>query len=355
MRISTAAASAAVALLVTAPGARADGTCDRLTAEARAEAALLYAPRLEVEGARAPVAATAGDPTAVGGGLQARVAVAVSPIDMLRGRAIERVASAECVREALAERIERVLAIGTRAGERDAIAHELAYLDARAPDVAALIDEARARLASGRGTALELDELRQRQRTLARRAADLAHQRALIEDAPADDAPVSLTALADGYRRAVAQADRRRADTRALSAWRLEVRGGAAGGERLDWFVVAELGYSLGRPWQRAAERRLVRARAAELTDDVRSPVARLGRLRQLLAASATTLAAELRELDAELADLAAQEGQLAGLDGDAARGLRARITLTRLELEARRAGLEVLERQHRTLSEGAP
>ncbi|MBK7075732.1 MAG: hypothetical protein IPH44_25910 [Myxococcales bacterium] len=355
MLTSTRVAWTAIAVLAATRGAHADGTCDRLAAEARAEAALLYAPRLEVEGARAPVAATAGDPDAVGGGLQARVAVAVSPIDMLRGRAIERVAGAECVREALAEKIERVLAIGPRAGERAAIALELTYLAARAPDVAALIDEARARLASGRGTALELDELRQRQRTLARRAADLEHQRALLDDEPADDAPVSLTALADGYRRAVAQVDRRRADTRALSAWQLEVRGGAAGGERLDWFVVAEVGYSLGRPWQRAAERRLARARADELTGDVRSPVARLARLRQLLAASARTLAGELVELDAELADLAAQEAQLAGLDGDAARGLRARLTLTRLELEARRAGLEVLERQHRTLSEGAP
>ena len=77
----------AIAVLAATRGARADGTCDRLAAEARAEAALLYAPRLEVEGARAPVAATAGDPDAVGGGLQARVAVAGSPIDMLRGRA----------------------------------------------------------------------------------------------------------------------------------------------------------------------------------------------------------------------------------------------------------------------------
>lgn len=355
MKNSTRTAWTTIAVLAAAGGARADATCARITAEARAEAALLYAPRLEVEGARAPVAATAGDPDAVGGGLQARVAIAVSPIDMLRGRAIERVARAECVREALAETIERVLAIGPRAGERAAIDQELAYLAAHAPDVTALVDEARARLAGGRGTALELDELRQRQRTLARRAADLAHQRALIDDAPPDDAPASLTALADGYRRAVAQVDRRHADTRALSAWQLEVRGGAAGGERLDWFVVAEVGYSLGRPWQRAAERRLARARAAELTDDLRSPVARLGRLRQLLAASAATLAGELRELDAELADLAAQEAQLAGLDGDAARGLRARVTLSRLELEARRAGLAVLEHQHRTLSEGAP
>ncbi len=349
----------AVVLLATAAPAAADPTCDRLEAEARAEAALLYAPRIEAEGARAPVAATTAEPDAIGGGLQARLAVAVSPIDMLRGRAIERVARAECVREAVATRIERVLALGPRAGERAAIDHELAYLAARAPDVEALVAEARARVASGRATALELDELRQRQRTLARRAADLAHQRALIDDEPADEpadaAPVSLTALADAYRRAVAAVDRRRADTRALSAWQLEVRAGAAGGERLDWFVVAELGYSLGRPWQRAAERRLVRARAGELDADVRSPVARLARLRRVLAASATTLAGELAELDAELADLTAQEAQLAGLDGDAARGLRARQTLTRLELEARRAGLEVLARNHRTLAEGAP
>lgn len=348
-------ACAALGVTISAHVAAADPTCDRLRAEARAEAALLYAPRVEAEGARAPVAATVGDPDAIGGGLQARLAIAVSPTDMLRGRAIERVALAECVREELAAQIERALAIGPRAGERAAIDRELAYLAAHAPEVDALVAEARARLASGRGTALELDELRHRQRTLALRAHDLAHQRALLDDEPADAPAASLTALATGYRRAVAVVDRRRADTRALTAWQVEVRAGAAGGERLDWFVVAEVGYSLGRPWQRRAERRLTRARAAELDADVRSPVARLARLRQTLAASAATLTAELAALTAELDELAASEAQLAGLDGDAARTRRARITLTRLELEARRAGLEVLAQQHRTLSEGAP
>jgi hypothetical protein len=43
-----------------ARAASADATCDRLRAEARAEAALLYAPRIEGEAARAPVAVTAG-------------------------------------------------------------------------------------------------------------------------------------------------------------------------------------------------------------------------------------------------------------------------------------------------------
>lgn len=353
MRTLSLAVSLPLILVGAARAASADATCDRLRAEARAEAALLYAPRIEGEAARAPVAVTAGAADTVG--LQARLAIALSPVDMLRGRGVERVAVAECAREELAARIERVLAIGARAGEREALDHELAYLAQRAPEVEALVAESRARVATGRATAFDLEELRARQRTFVRHAAELQHRRALLDDAMVDAPVESLTGLAAGYRRAVAAVDRRRGELRALGAWHAEVRAGAAGGEDLDWFVVAEVGYSLGRPWQRGAERRLARARTRELDDDVRSPVARLARLREVLAASATTLAAELAGVAAELDELTAHEASLAGLDGDAARGLRARLLLTRFELEAHRAGLEVLERQHRTLSEGAP
>lgn len=345
---------ASLGVLFSSSIAAADATCDRLRAEARAEAALLYAPRIELEGARAPVAATAADADAVGGGWQARAAVALSATDMLRGRAIERVAIAECARERVAEDIERVLAVGARAGQRPAIDAELAYLTSRGPDVDALIDDARARVASGRATALEIDELVQRRRALARRADELRHERALLDD-DADAASLpSLTALATGYRRAMADVDRRRADTRALSAWQVDLRAGAAGGERLDWFVVAEIGVSLGRPWQRAAERRVARARARELDDDARSPVARLARLRATLIASVDTLAAELITIDDELAAVASQQAEVADLEADAARALRARLVFARLELEARRAGLVVLLQRHRELSEGA-
>ena len=339
-----------------ASSAAADPACDRVRAEASAEAALLYAPRVELEGARAPGVPSASDPSDRADGLQARVAVALSPIDMLRGRAVERVADAECVRDAVAQDIERVLAVGPRAGELEAVDAELAFLAAEAPGIEAMVVEAVDRLAHGRATALEVDELRHRQRMLTHRTADLRHTRIiLVELVGAAPARASLPRLAAAYQVAALAVDHRRGATRALSAWRVEVRGGAAASDQLDWFVVAEVGVSLGRPWQRAAERRLVRAHARELRDDDRSPVARLARLRRTLAESAAALAAEVVALDAELAERAADQARLEGLDGDAARTLRARASFDRIELQARRIGLAALATSHRSLAGDPP
>ena len=61
-------------------------TCDRLQAESEAEAAPLYAPRIQVEAARVPGVLQVQDPSAVATeGYQARAAIAFSPVDALKG------------------------------------------------------------------------------------------------------------------------------------------------------------------------------------------------------------------------------------------------------------------------------
>jgi len=353
----------AAALLATAGRATAEApparaaTCARLRAEARAEAALLYAPRVQLDGARTPIVVTADDPTATpADGLQARLALALSPVDALRGRAIERVASADCAREQLAGQLEAVLVLGDRHGELAATRAELAYLEAHIGEVDAMVADVLARFERQRATALEVDELRGRRAGLRRRIAELHHGQALLEELDGDSAPpADLAALAAAHDAAAVQADRRRADVRALQAWRLDVRAGVAAADRPDWFATVELGYSFGRPWQRAADRRAIHARARELADDPRSVSVRVARLQAAMRRSVRVLADELRQLDAEAEQLRADHARVAHLDSDAARQLAARLTLERIELEARRTSIATLLTTRRPLAGETP
>jgi hypothetical protein len=351
--IATLALSASV---VDAAAERGAATCDRLRAEARSEAALLYAPRIQIEGARSPGVLLVDDPSAADAdGLQARLALALSPVDMLRGRAVERVADAECRRERLIAELDRVLSLGTRHGELAAARTELDYLDRHAGEVDALVDEVMTRFERQRATALEVDELRARRAALRRRIAELRHTHAVLAEIDGEPAaPVAVDELAAELAAATLRVDRRRADLRALEAWRFDVRAGVAGAERADWFAVVELGYSFGAPWQRSADRRAIRARAAELADDERGATVRLTRLQAAMRHSVAALEVELQAIDDELAALRGELARIAPLDSDAVRPLRARITVALIELEARRAATATLIAARRPLAGGA-
>ena len=314
-----------------------DATCQRLRAEADSEAALLYAPRIQLEGARAPGVVSAGDPAAAVDGLQARVVLALSPLDMMRGRAVERLADAECARERLAGRLDEVLALGDRHGELDAARAELAYLDAHAGEIDALVAEVTDRFERQRATALEV--------------AELHHTHAVLEALDTGGAPpADLSGLARAHDAAALEVDRRKAAVRGLEAWRFDVRGGVAGADRADWFAVVEVGYSFGQPWQRGADRRAVRARAAEHGGDDRAVTVRLARLQAAMRRSVAALEAELAAIDDEIAVLRVERDRLDGIDSDAARPLRARLTVELIELEARRTAVQTLVEIRRPL-----
>ncbi len=337
--------SATVALLFSLLGgtARADGVtsaCERLRAEARAEAVVLYAPRIVVEGARAPSLLDAGDPVGVTDGLQARASLGFSAIDALRGRAVERIADAECARTGAADRAARVLAIGARAGELAAVRAQIAYLDETLPKIDAMVDDAVARFERQRATAVEVDELRVRRAVFRVELATARRKAGELEELERIGSPGTpdLAALARDVRAAEHAVADRQGSLRALSAWRLDVRAGVAAGERADWFAVLELGYSLGQPFQTRANRRALAARDAELSTDDRAVPGQLEQLARLMKRSIADLATEVAALDAELAVLRTERDRLAASDADAAKPLVTRFTLDIFELEARRA-----------------
>lgn len=355
LRVST----GALIVFSLAGTATADGTtaaCERLRAEARAEALVLYAPRITVEGARAPAVVDAGDPVGVTDGFQARASLGFSTTDALRGRAMERIADAECARTIAADRAGRVLGVGLRFGELAATRAEIAYLEGKLPEIDALVGDAVERFEHQRTTAIEVDELRTRRASFRIRlgaARREAGELELLEQQGAPGTPV-LATLAKDVRASEIEVARRHAALRSISAWRFDVRAGVAGGERADWFAVLELGYSLGQPFQAKANRRAISARAAEAKDDDRAVAGQLDHLQRAMQRSVSDLAAEVTTLDAELATQIGERDRIAAVANDAAKALVARFTLEIIELEARRTYLSALVTARRSIT-GVP
>ena len=338
-------------LLCVATSAHADhahddrtATCERLRAEARAEAVLLYAPKLEAMAARSPKLVEVTDPTIPTVALQVRGDLRVSPTEMLQGRAVERIADAECLREQASARLEDLIALGPRIGELAATRAELTFLRSHITEVDAIVDATVARVEHQRSTALELSDVRSRRVVLRRHIAELDHNRAMLEEVDrGEPAPASLHALAARYRDTTLDVDHEHAALRDLRAWHLDVRGGVGAGERADWFAIVEVGYSLGGLWQPDADRRALRARREELASDSRSLATRLDELTRMMKHSVESLAAELAELDAEIAELRDERRRVEAIEGDAARELRDRLTLELVLGEGRHTYVEAL------------
>ncbi|MBL9016003.1 MAG: hypothetical protein JNL83_17580 [Myxococcales bacterium] len=354
--------SAAVVVLFSLLGgsARADGVsaaCERLRAEARAEAVVLYAPRIVIEGARAPSVIDAGDPVGATDGLQARASLGFSAIDALRGRAVERIADAECARTGAADRAARVLTSGARTGELAALRAQIAYLTDTLPRIDSMVEDAVTRFERQRATSVEVNELRVRRAVFRVELATAQRKAGELEELERTGSPGTpdLVALARDVRAAERAVADRQASLRALSAWRLDVRTGVAGGERADWFAVLELGYSLGQPFQARANRRAVSAREAELAADDRALPGQLEQLARVMKRSAADLGTEVAALDAELAVLRTERDRLAATETDAARPLVTRFTLDIFELEARRAFSAALATARRSLAGDQP
>jgi hypothetical protein len=352
---TTVAVVGLAATITLASPARADGaaaTCRKLRAEARSQAALLYAPRLTASlvhlppgGALDPAQASFGD------GDQVRGSIALSPVDAWRGHLVLRTADAECRRVAATLRLEPVLREGVEFGRAAALRAQIDFLTAALPRVGELVADAEARLARQILTAAEVDELRDRRHELRRQLIEARHELALLEEEAFDrelepGSPTTAADLAAGvaaYERASLAAERAHSALRRVSPWQVDLRLGVVPSDGTQWFGVVEVSYSLGDLWQRKAERAYLDARTDELRDADAELHVRTERFTHAMARSAAGLGDELALVDEELARLDAERARLDALDGDRAQEQRIRAELDGILLGARRTYLSRL------------
>lgn len=311
-------------------------TCRRLAAEARSTAALLYAPDLEVQGLRLPAGGELDEPAGpLGQGVQARAALSVSPIDVVRGRHVIAAAAADCERTTAAERIGEMLRHGAAYGRAAALRGQVAFLDDRLGGADTVVAEAERRLDRHLTTAADLEGLRLRRLRLHRKRSAARQELAVLE-AERTDAAVAPAAELARYERAVMALERRQSSLRRLAAWDVALRAGAAAGEHGgEWFGVISFSFDLGQPWQAAAESRYLAARGDELRTADRELRGQLARFHAGLRASAAELDGELRLVDAELAGIARRVEALHRVESASAHDQIAAAELERLDLEA--------------------
>jgi len=356
------------------PSARADGPaasahpredgdprCRQLRAEARSQAALLYAPTLSAEVLRLPAQ---GDETGTGmfpgSGLQVRSSFSQSLIDVWRGRTLEDIAQASCEELVAGDQLRRALEGAVEGARRDAVAARLAVLETALPKLAAVTARAEAQRDRGLITMLEADAIAAKADDL-RRA--ILRQRAMLaelapptpgeREVPAD--PAALAGLLHRLRQAATAGAEGKARLRRLRAWDLRLRGGVIPAQPADWYGGVELRVDLGAIVQGAAEADAEAARRAAMEQRRDGLVHRVAELERRLGAAARILAEE-RELVAT--ERARTARRLTALDehGEvpAAVGHRDAAELRLIELDAEDAYLEALVDAYRPFAAAA-
>lgn len=323
--------------------ARADSDvyCERVGARASSDATLLWAPRLALQGLRYPSGIDLGPATA--SGFQLRVGLSYSLMDPLRALRTYAAADADCAAEqaraALATALESALELAAHRAQAQ-------YLTAHQPEIDALIGRARMRLSQRLITVFELNHILEAAEQLERKAAQASGSAAQLEAAsPTAPAAQDARALAAAFVQRRSEHEESLSSLHTLDAWNVRMQGGVipVEGTKLDWYGWLELSYSLGGPFQYAAESRYQQARRAELLNDAEQLPAKLERQARVLRAQTEQAALELRAVEKRLAHLQATLAELDLSDHAASSHARDALSLAQLSADAERVFLQKL------------
>lgn len=246
--------------------------CRALRAQANSTAAVLELPRLELQGLHSPVAGDLEGSTVLNHpGYQARAGIAWSAIGLLRAQSLRAAALAECERWSATQEIELVLAQGTSYGRAEALRVQIESLEAGAPRVSEIVEEARARFDRSLITILEVNELELRRLSFETELEQLRHELGLLDSQKQTEEAGGLDDALARYEQASKAFEREQARNRRLAAWRLEISGGVVPFPEPDWFGVVSVGWSFGGLAQVSAEAEAKaaqeEARASELNE----------------------------------------------------------------------------------------
>jgi hypothetical protein len=322
--------------------------CRRVRAQAAADATLLRAPRLFLEGIRFPSSNRVDLGPTVGNNFQGRVGLAFSPLDWLRGGLVRDAADADCATHEAATRVDDLLPWlddGVRAG---ALRGQAAFLAAHQAEWQALVSRASKRFEARVITRVELHEIRALADALDRKLVQARSEAARLDPGDAPPMPTSLGGLAEGYLGNAASLDGTVAKLRGLDAWSFKVSGGVIPlpGQPLDWFGIAEVGYSLGGPFEAREQARAVAAHGEELRQSRRELPARLDRARRDIVARIAGTKDELAVVDGQLAVASEASRALNAADTAGVDQARDTLTMEQLSVESERVFLNgLLER----------
>jgi hypothetical protein len=340
------ALSAAFSNHVAADGGAAHAYCARTVARADSDAALLWAPKLGIQGLRYPSGIDVGPATA--GGFQLRVGLAYSLIDPLRAWRTQAAAELDCEVEQARSELAAALDAEEGSAEGSALRAQAEFLRAHQVQIDEVVQRARTRLGQRVITVFELNHILESAEQLERKAVQAQGAAARLAAAVATAAPArahDMQSLSAKLTQRSSAHEQSVSSVRVLDAWNVRVQGGVipVEGSQLDWFGWLELSYSLGGPFQTAAESRYREARRAELASDVHGLPAQLARRDRIAHAQTEQATAELRVVEKRLGHLRETMQELTASDPSGSSHARDALVLAQLSADAERVFLQRL------------
>ncbi len=320
--------------------------CQRITARAEADAALLLAPTARLQLIRFPSTSSADSLGVTGGAsrdVQPRAALSIGFVDMYRGLGVLDVARADCLRQQNATSLEMVVLQRADIGRLKALEQKLAFLREQASTVDQIVKNAEDRFAAHATTLAEVQDIRIHALALARLSAQAEQEVAALK---ARNVPMPAEPLTDillAYEQHAVEVERRVAHVQKLQPWNLGVTGGVAATPKADVFAVAELSYNFGGLFQVGAQNRAVDARAKELKNARYELRHQIETVVRELRSSAEQSRRQARLLEGELARMVQVLKSLEGAEAPNKPTIVAAVTLQMIDVEAEQRFLTAL------------
>lgn len=318
--------------------------CQRVTARAEGDAALMFAPTVHAQLIRFPSAGFAdASGLEIGRGFQPRAAMSIGVIDIYRGFGVLDVARADCRRQQSAWTLEQVVAQRAEIGRAAALEQKLAFLRQHAADVRELVRVSEERFAAQTTTLPEVQDIRLHALAFDRRIVDTEREIAVIASRGLAMPREAISEALDAHEKNAVKHEEKVAHVRNLQPWRMSVTAGVAATPAADAFGVAELSYNLGGLFQGSAERRAIEARANELKTARYEMRQQVEAMKRELRANATQNRLQIRAIEAELTRIASNLASLEGTEAPNKHSVVAAMTLQTIELEAEKVFLTTL------------
>lgn len=276
--------------------------CLKVKARANADAALLVAPKIIIEGIHFPSSNRIDVGPTVGNNYQLRVGASYSPLDLIRGLRLLDMGDADCRKHDTSQSISDVLQEALDSGRLPAGRQQVAYLTSHQDRWRSHLAMAEKRMKAGVITAVEFHELRRYTEVLERKIEVARGDIARLEARGANRPPTNWHSLAVNYTASTELLEKKFSKLRSLDPWGFKFTGGIIPTpNKIDWFAIAEVNFNLGIFSHSQQEWAYLTARANEVNHAQYELPAHLEKLKKQLQAELNQAQQELSVVKTEL------------------------------------------------------
>lgn len=336
-----AALACATACFATNASAEESAYCEKVRARASSDAALLFAPSVQAQGIKFPQDGRVDTGVTVGAGYQFRAGLSISPLDVYKGVRVKRVGEADCGQHEVVLSAREVLAQASELGRLPALEKQTAFLEAKQPELDALVAKTEERLAAHVISITEAAEIRGRAAAVVRAREQHRGEADRLRIRNTEAFRGSISELVAKAEKETMHFEREVSHVRTLDAWDVRVTGGVVPQDKpVDFYGMVMVGFNFGSFSRNAAESRYLSARERELATARYELRSQLGQFRAQVKSATEQAKRELAIVDKQAAMLAADKQTIEQADPTSGHHALAVIALDSVLVESERVYL---------------